>query len=132
MTKLLKILLAAFFAFGMIACEEQKDPDAVFLGTWKLNQTSINDINQTLSPCELNATLTFEGYNLCKHYDACIDTTINDSWSYNNNSININSLLPVSFEIEEVSSTALHIKSYDFDSTGEVRISKYEYIKISE
>lgn len=131
-----KILIKTLFAFllllGIIACDDEKEAYEDFLGTWKIEQQSINDQVQNLSECELNAQLIFEEYNLCKHYDACLDTLINDSWSYTGNTLNINSLLPVSFEVESVSSTALRLKSYDFDNTGEVRVTRYEYVKISE
>lgn len=131
-----KILIKMLFAFlllsGIVACEDKKEPYEDFLGTWKLNQVTINDQVQNYSECELKAQLIFEEYNLCKHYDACIDTLINDSWSFTGNTLNINSLLPVSFEVESVSNTALSLKSYDFDNAGEVRVTQYEYVNISE
>lgn len=132
MNRLLSSLLVTFFAFGIISCEKQKEPYTEFLGTWKINEVSINDVDQVLSQCELNATISFEEYNLCKHYDACLDTITNDSWSLTSNIININTLLPLSFEVENVSSSNLNLVTYDFDSIGAVRISQYNYVKISE
>ncbi len=129
---LLKIFSGLFLIIAMSACEEESDPSADFLGTWKIEQITINDLEQTLSACELNATLTFEEYNLCKHYNECTDTEINDSWSLTGNTININSLLPVSFEVEHISATGLELMTYDFDSIGDVRVSQYKYVKISE
>lgn len=119
-------------ALVILSCEDDKEPYTDFLGTWKISQININAIEQTLSDCESNASLTFEEYNLCKHYDACTDTETNDSWSLTNNIININTLLPLSFEVESVSSTNLNLVTYDFDSIGAVRVSQYKYVKISE
>lgn len=124
--------LLALTVLGIVSCEEKTDPRADFFGTWEIHQVIINDIDQTLSACEQEETLTFEEYNLCKHYDACTDTEINDSWSYTNDIINISSLLPLSYEVENVSSTNLNLVTYDFDSIGAVRVSQYKYVKVSE
>lgn len=128
----LKVFVSILLAFGLSSCEDEKDPSADFLGTWKINQIIINDLDQALTGCEQNATLTFEEYNLCKHYNECTDTKTNDSWNYTNNTININSLLPVTFEVEDVSSSKLELITYDFDSIGDVRISQYKYVKVNE
>lgn len=114
----------------LLSCEKDENPESDLLGIWQIDQIMVDGQIQNLSQCETEATLKFEKYNLCKRFDACIDTTYNDSWSYTDGMINVLSFLPNAYNVESVSESELHLSSNEFNSLGVLIITEYKYLKI--